>query len=328
MGKQHKIIKVGTFNLLNLALAGRTFYGHQSYNPEEYARKQQWIRQQLTKMDADIIGFQELFDEQALKDLISDFPAYKAAHICVSQKKGGGPAVALLSKYPIVASTVYTHFPDKLDIDGLEVPFEQFSRPVLSATIQVKKDLQLQVFVAHLKSKRPLVPAGIDRHDPREQAKGSARSLLLRACESNALRSIMLDSLEKTNLPHIALGDFNDTHTAVTTQIISGQAPPRNWPNKHKRKAWDIVLYHAKDIQARQSERDTYYTHIHNGHYESLDHILVSQELVRENPNHVGKIVYVRVFNDHLIDATFSDSPVKCWQSDHAQVVALIEWRN
>ena len=73
---------------------------------------------------------------------------------------------------------------------------------------------------------------------------------------------------------------------------------------------------------------DIYYTHIHNGHFESLDHILVSQEMVRENPNNIGKVVYVRIFNDHIIDETFSDRSVNCWESDHAQVVAVIELNN
>lgn len=328
MHKKRKIIKVGTFNLLNLALANRSFYGHQSYSIQEYEQKKAWVKQQLLKMDADIIGFQEVFDVAALQAVIDNTPGYEAATLLISEKRGGAPAVAIVSKFPIKSSAVYTHFPERLDIEGLEVPFDQFSRPVLSASIQIAPSLEVAVFVAHLKSKRPLVPEGKDRHDPREQAKGAARSLLMRACESNALRHIMLDSLENSQLPHIALGDFNDTHTAVTTQIISGQTPPRNWPNQHKQKAWDIVLYHAKDIQARQSQRDTYYTHIHNGHYESLDHILVSQELVRENPKNIGKVVYVQVFNDHLIDATLSSQPVSCWQSDHAQVVAQIELRN
>jgi predicted extracellular nuclease len=37
------------------------------------------------------------------------------------------------------------------------------------------------------------------------------------------------------------------------------------------------LLYNTKDIQARQSSGDFYYSHIYNGHYEGLDHILVSK---------------------------------------------------
>ncbi len=329
MSKQKRqILKVGTFNLLNLALPETKFYGNQQYNKEDYSKKKKWIKQQFDKMDADIIGFQELFDEEALREIMNEYPAYQKAHLCVSERKGGAPAVALLSKFPIKSYKVYKDFPELLDVDGMTVPFKDFSRPVLKADIEIRPDLIITVFVAHLKSKRALFPDKVDRFDPLEISKGEARSLLLRATEANALRTIMMDSLKKSTTPVIALGDFNDTHTSVTTQIISGQPPPRKWPQKHKKKVWDIVLYHAKDIQARQSERDIYYTHIHNGHFESLDHILVSQELVRENPKNIGKVVYVRIFNDHIIDETFSDRPVNCWESDHAQVVAVIELNN
>ena len=70
MHKKRKIIKVGTFNLLNLALANRSFYGHQSYSTQEYEQKKAWVKQQLLKMDADIIGFQEVFDVAALQAVI------------------------------------------------------------------------------------------------------------------------------------------------------------------------------------------------------------------------------------------------------------------
>ena len=195
----------------------------------------------------------------------------------------------------------------------------------MKADIEIRPGLIITFFVAHLKSKRPLFSDNVDRFDPLEISKGEARSLLLRATEANALRTIMMDSLRNRSIPVIALGDFNDTHTSVTTQLISGQPPPRKWPNKHKRKVWDIILHHVKDIQARQSSKDVYYTHIHNGHYESLDHIMVSEELVRQNPKRIGKVIYVRIFNDHIIDQTFSDRRINCWESDHAQVLATIE---
>jgi hypothetical protein len=37
------------------------------------------------------------------------------------------------------------------------------------------------------------------------------------------------------------------------------------------------LLYNTKDIQVRQSSGDFYYSHIYNGDYEGLDHILVSK---------------------------------------------------
>lgn len=327
MGHPNKnVLKVASFNLLNLIQPETKFYGKRSYTKEEYKQKKEWISLQLTKMNADIVGFQELFDEQSLREIIEEHPLYQGAEVVMGARKGGSPAVAIVSRFPIKSYTVYSDFPEQLEVDGLVVPFTEFSRPILHAEIELTSNLDVTVFVAHLKSKRPLIPDDVkDRHDPLEISKGSARSLLLRASEANALRTILMNSLKDRDHPVITLGDLNDTHTSVTTQIISGQAPPRYWPMEQKKKLWDILLYHVKDIQARQSSKDVYYTHIHNGHYESLDHIMVSQELVKENPNRVGRVVYVRTFNDHIIDQTFANKKINCWESDHAQVVATIE---
>ena len=86
-----------------------------------------------------------------------------------------------------------------------------------------------------------------------------------------------------------------------------------------------MLLYHVKDIQARRSYQDFYYTHIHNGMYESLDHIMVSQELVTENPRYTGRVAQVKVFNDHLIDQTFSTEKPDKYKSDHGIVVCSLE---
>lgn len=327
--RNNNLLKIGTFNLFNLVLPNETYYGKKVYNQEDFDKKKAWILTQFDKLDADIIGFQEVFHEEALRQVMLEHPKYKDAHLLMGERKGGSPAVALISRYPILSHAFFTEFPEQLSIEGLKVPFSQFSRPILKAKIEVKKGVAIEVFVGHLKSKRPLIPHDVkDRHDPLEISKGQARSLLLRAVEANALRTILLQSLKNRDTPVIVLGDLNDTHTSVTTQIISGQAPPKYWQTRHKEKIWDILLYHAKDIQARQSSSDVYYTHIHNGHYESLDHIMVSQELVKENPNRIGRIIFVRTFNDHIVDETLSEDDISCWQSDHAQVVVTIELNN
>lgn len=56
----HKCFKIGTFNLLNLALPQQIFYEREYYTPEEYIRKRDWTAEQLNRMQADIVGFQEV----------------------------------------------------------------------------------------------------------------------------------------------------------------------------------------------------------------------------------------------------------------------------
>ena len=322
-------IKVATFNLYNLILPQTPFYNNRQYSQEDYQKKKTWINRQLQAMDADIIGVQEVFQEQALRDVLKDNEEerFRKAHVLMVPSGDGTPSVGLISRFPITDYEVIRNFPEPIDVQGMQLPFARFSRPILKAKVQLSSKLSVYVFVAHLKSKRPVFPEDqfLDRDNPLEVAKGQARSLLLRASEAYALRMTLMSVLQNRDCPVIVLGDLNDAHTSVTTQIISGEPPFRYLPLEKKLRHWDVLLYHVKDIQARMSYHDTYYTHIHNGHYESLDHIMVSQEWVRENPKHIGRVGFVRIFNDHLVDKTLSNDPLPVWVSDHAQVVASIE---
>ena len=321
--------KIGTFNLYNLALPDVYFYGDRKYSPETFAKKKNWIARQLINMNADIVGFQEVFHVDALQQALKESRMYPNAKVVAPLRTGDGPVVALVSRFPVLQHRVYEVFPAKanLTIGGAAIPVHRFSRALLAVDVELRKGLECTIFVVHLKSKRAILPDGADRDDPIELAKGEARALIQRAAEATALRYILMEYLRDRSYPVIVLGDINDGHLAVTSQIVTGEPPFRKLPFEVKQKLWDVVLYHVKDIQARRSYGDFYYTHIHNGHYESLDHIMVSQELVSENPNHIGKVAYVSVLNDHLIDETLSRERVEDWQSDHGQVVASIELR-
>jgi predicted extracellular nuclease len=321
-----KTLRVGTFNLCNLALPN-TLYYRERYSTEDYIRKKQWTAAQLDRMRADVIGFQELFHPEALQETLQQSEHCRNFKLIAIAPTGDTPTVALASRFPILNYRYIQDFPAaaRLDVQGAEMPFTHFSRPVLAAQLQLSDTVACTVFVVHLKSKRPIFPDQVDRQDPVEIAKGQARSLMLRAAESIALRVLLMQVLQHRDYPVMVLGDMNDGGTSVTSQIISGEVPHRKLEPARKRNIWDVLLYHVKDIQARQSYGDFYYTHIHNGYYESLDHIMVSQEFVGQNPDRIGRVVYVSVFNDHLLDATLTQEEIPNWQSDHGQVVASIE---
>lgn len=314
---------LGTFNVLNLVLPGKPYYGRK-YAADVYAKKCTWIAGQLDQMRADIMGFQEIFHEEALRSVLAQSEYMSDFNVVVAAENGTLPRVALATKFPILSYQVFEGFPRPITIEGVEVPIHTFSRPVLRAEVAVKKDLIINVFVVHLKSKRPMLEDGEDRKNPIDLAMGQARSLIRRAAEASALREILMETLQDRDKPVVLLGDVNDSGLAVTTRTISGEPPHRRFPQDVKRKIWDVLLYHVRDIQARRSYADVYYTHLHNGHYEALDHIMVSQELVQENPKRIGRIGQVRTFNDHLIDETIAGK-VRSWQSDHGQVIASVE---
>lgn len=321
------ILKVGTFNVLNLALPNEPFYNEKPYSLPIFEQKIQWIARQLQSMNADILGFQEVFHLEALQTALQTSGQYESAKVIAPPRLGEGPVVACVSRLPVLRHRIYSDFPDQATIafEGSSLAITKFSRAVLSVDIDLGNDVECTVFIVHLKSKRPIFLDQVDRHDPIEKAKGQVRALLQRAAEAIALRTILMEFLQDRNYPVIVMGDINDSHLAVTSQILTGEPPPPHLPFEHKKDRWDTLLYSVKDLHARRSFGDFYYTHIHNGHYESIDHILVSQEFVAENPHRVGRVSYVAVWNDHLVDETMSQDRMQPWQSDHAQVVATIE---
>lgn len=324
---KHKNINVGNFNLLNLVNPDITYYGRRRYSQRSFKQKCEWIGSQLDRMKGDIVGFQEIFHEDAFEKVLQHSKHLSGANFVVGNPTGELPRVGLATKYEILEHEVIEDFPSLMNIEGAEIPIAKFSRPVLRAKVRINPTLVITVFVVHLKSKRPALISGENRSNPVDLARGQARSLIRRAVEATALREVLMKDLLNRNQPVIVLGDVNDSGLAVTSRIVSGEPPHRNYPKEVKTAIWDVLLYHARDIQARKSYHDYYYSHIHNGHHEALDHIMVSQELVAENPNHVAKIGYVTVLNDHLIDETLSDERVQDWESDHGQVVATIELR-
>lgn len=325
--KTDRKVRVGTFNVLNLADVGDKYYPTaKPYNQKEFDKKIAWIASQLDRMHADIVGVQEIFSKEALERAVRKSKCNRDATVHVASDPHKKPWVGLISNLELTGPPdVVPNFPNgfSLTLEGKIVPIDQFSRPVLRAVIEVF-DREVVFLVSHLKSKRPMYDEDEDRRDFRIQALGTTRSLVQRAAEASALRWLIVKELAETSSPLICVGDMNDAVHSVTTDILMGDPPWFRLPVDRKRRIWDSLLYSTYDIQVRRSHRDVYYTHLFNGRHESLDHILVSQEFVYQNPERIGQVEELRVFNDHLVDEQLSGDETPRWQSDHAQVVAGI----
>lgn len=66
---------VASFNVKNLIGPDQEYYRFEKYTPEEYAWKADWLADQILTMDADIIGFQEIFDEDTLRSVVAEADA-------------------------------------------------------------------------------------------------------------------------------------------------------------------------------------------------------------------------------------------------------------
>ncbi|AKJ07915.1 endonuclease/exonuclease/phosphatase family protein [Archangium gephyra] len=324
--------KAGTFNVLNLALPGQVTYPNDKpYTEDEYKKKLDWIGGQLGRMDADIVGFQEVWHPDALKAAVeAGQRGDKVFKTFVAAQSDKSPHVALATSLDVVQTLSHHAFPEgfELSVSGLAAPIKAFSRPVLQADLKLPGGQELTVLVAHLKSKRPMVDGGHEA-TARDLALGSARSLIVRSAEAYALRCVLLNLMQDTRRPVILLGDLNDTALSVTTTIISGTPPLHHLPPEKKQPIWDVLLHNAFDIQARQNaRRDVSYSHIFNGYYDTLDQIYVSQEFNRLNAERLAEVEYVHYFNDHLLDRTLSREGEGRIQSDHGQVVATLRLKD
>jgi endonuclease/exonuclease/phosphatase family metal-dependent hydrolase len=184
---------------------------------------------------------------------------------------------------------------------------DRFARPVVHAQVIVSPDVTVDVVVVHLKSKRPDYRTGDSCEDAQLYALACLRSLVRRGTEAVALRVLLSNLGRENRRPRVVLGDFNDVADAVTTGIVLGNGAPIG-----------DRLFDAFQLQRRQDHlRHVGFSSLHDGHYTTIDHILVSEEFNAALPNAIGEVVDVVYLNDHLV----LELPQA---SDHGQVLARI----
>jgi endonuclease/exonuclease/phosphatase family metal-dependent hydrolase len=319
---------LATCNTLNLALPNRPYYPNQDpWSEHEYRRKIDWLGLMIRRLNADVIVFQEVWDEAALRDAVSA-SGLRYAHITApgaEQGAQGTPRVALVSRLPLREVVSHVHFAPGQTFAIPEIGEQQgFERPVLEGVVELPDGRGLlRVLTAHLKSKRPKFVQDAsgevieNRDDPRVVARATVRSLLMRGGEAAALRALVHQRLAGTREPLVLMGDLNDSPHSVTTQIIAATQAIA-----FDRSARDAALFYASDVQTDAAiRRDVAYSHVHQGWPEVLDQIWVSEEFVGSSKFSIGDVRRVDHFNDHLHEGRDGT------RSDHGLVRALIRLR-
>jgi endonuclease/exonuclease/phosphatase family metal-dependent hydrolase len=316
---------LATCNTLNLANPGRLFYANQEpFGADEYARKVEWLGGMLRRLNADIVAFQEVWDEAALRDAVaaSGLRYPQVAAPGAEQGATGTPRVGLATRWPVLQLRSHQAFEPR---QGVMIPelgeHRAFERPVLEALIEMPGGRgTLRVLVVHLKSKRPKFlqnEAGEvieDRDDPAIVARAALRSLVMRAAECAALRVLVHARLANTREPLVLMGDLNDSPHAVTTQMVAATQAIA-----FDRMARDTALFHAPDVQSDAAiRRDVAYSHVYQGWPDVLDQIWVSEEFVAASRFAIGDLRRVEYFNDHLHEGR------ERFRSDHGLARALV----
>lgn len=384
---------IASFNVKNLIGADKEYYKFQSYTPEEYAWKRDWLADQMVTLDADIVGFQEVFEEEALNGVITladtygeaqnafslpdgskryrkraifdklSYGNYREAKIAFAPNLNDGdagnrrPGVAILSRFGFKgAPEIIQDMDQPLDIpfsdggeDGGFFRISRLSRPILKVRIPVG-DHVITVFNCHFKSKlgefiRPVdgghaAEVDLTQYDPVGRALGSARAAMRRMAEAWVLRGAIVQELHAGN-PVMVLGDFNDAENAVSSEIVSGERPFKNyqWMLRHdaehrgdrysEAEAIQITedieavrLHAAEKLFVRKSLRDMVFTAAFGGVYESIDQIYMSRHFLPDYAGSIGEMEYFSVLNDHLTDGSHPEAPYNKLASDHGQIMA------
>ena len=142
---------IASFNVKNLVGPDQEYDRFQSYTPKEYPWKAGWLAEQLQPMDADIVGYHEIFAESALHDVIkmadAEGIASNATHI-------PGPTKRYRRK------AIFRDLPEPVDIDfgpmgpdgGGSFRLARLSRPIPKDRVPLGRHA-VTVFNCHLKSK-------------------------------------------------------------------------------------------------------------------------------------------------------------------------------
>jgi len=306
-------IRFATFNVYNLAPPGQQLYDNlPPSTPEQYEAKLNWTARQIDLLDADVIGFQEIFSQAALREALARTHKYRnAVQVGFDPDPAAErltPSVALVSRLPLAApGAAHAVFPAGVALPEGSREADRFSRAVIHAAVVASPDCIIDVLVVHLKSKRPDYRNGDNADDPLLFGMATLRSLLRRGTEAVALRVLATSLARQNQRAQIVLGDFNDVADAVTTCIVLGSGgalAPR--------------LFDACQLQTRPDHvRHVGFSMLNDGHYTTIDHILVSEELNPALPNAIGEVVDVVYLNDHLMLGLPE-------ASDHGQVMARI----
>ncbi len=351
-------ISFATFNLLNLQQPGKRTYSNKALFANDdhgralYHQKIQWTAKQIKELDATVIAFQELWSRASLIDVFEqadllhkydiiarDAPARGRPQVAMAVKKSTSGASQVLDNWQWIES-----FPEHFEFaklrerhhldEEITLTLGSFSRPVLHVQISLDairpKTPIIDIYVAHLKSKRP---ASLSFARPRAKVLQhyssivkTALSHIRRVMEAAALRAIVEKKLESEDTtkasPVVVIGDLNDDASSITNDIITGQPAYRVSEKSRRGHISDKGLYSAQRLQQYRSLKSVYYTHIYQDKRESLDHIFVSQEFYDHSDFRLWSFSDLQIYNDHLN----REYRKREGASDHGIVKAQFDW--
>ena len=330
-------IRIGTFNIFQFVEPPFSWYTKkEKFNTEQWVQKTTWIKNQITEMNCDIIGFQEVFSKKALKILLEElgFKYFKTIDTPRIDKKNElvytSTIVALASKYPIKNLK-------KVEIDFSALKkhhlngFFKFSREPIKASITLANQKELDIYVCHLKSNRDnefeyVFTKDATLPEKKEKVKKALEenysiSLKQRLCEASSIFS----DISRTKNPAILMTDLNDKEFSITIEALSNKKYHNENLIKDDYLMLDAYYHFDKKIynpHPEQKEIKRTPTSYFAGKGNVLDYIFVSSLFDKNRKNNIGKITSYEVFDKHLQ----KNQNGSLLNSDHSQVVCELEF--
>ena len=342
MGKTS--LRLISINLENLFSPGVKFYGSQ-YSATEYEAKVNWVGSMIAQGQAHVAALTELGkdSESCIRDVMRaanerDTTAWRPFEYEFRASPSRGRTrirTAVISRFELTDTESIARYPDGFRVDLHEpgtsfdevenwvaVPSTHFSRPIAKVRVNPENGTPFNLFVIHLKSKRPTKA----KHDGFNEAVGIARAAVQRNVEAAALRHYFDTFLPRQyeveeKVPTFVVGDFNDTPNSVPIENIRGPfdkvpGPSHPWSEVDKRRLISCARLHMK----KSAYEDKLFSYVHNESFSLLDQVFVTSHLV-------GRFGRFEVYNDHVLRHHYISSPTdqeKQWKSrvsDHGIVV-------
>ncbi|MBR9729370.1 endonuclease/exonuclease/phosphatase family protein [Shewanella intestini] len=357
--------RIASINLFNFIAPPDAYYEFENiYSTEQWLGKLTWFSDFVAKAKPDIIGFQEVFSPDALKEWANKqgYPYFAVVGEpeLVSDYVYKSPVVALASKYPITQVSAVVPQAHSCQQLGLPSTFS-FSRAPLRATVNLPHFGECDCYVIHFKSKRNQLDTTVATDQTlsgaaefvAQQVLGRWGASLQRGSEATLLYHAMLTRRFSCGHPFVLMGDFNDS---IQSDLFSAF---RQSSRIFRSDINDVALSQVSDteLQAQLQQfglfdsyelfvahqkanrtlaHDEYETHSQASqlmrpasHYfgntgSVLDYILVSSEFNHAAMQNLAHITHYQTFDRHLVRPDYERDKNS---TDHAPVMMTFELR-
>ncbi|MEL0639250.1 endonuclease/exonuclease/phosphatase family protein [Pseudoalteromonas aliena] len=322
------------------------------YTAQQWAKKQRWIVDYLTEHAPDVIGFQEVFSIDSLKELVGGqgynyFGVVDTPEV-IDDFIYKRPVVAIASKYPIVEVASVEHDSELANALGLNSEFT-FSRKVLRATITLPHIGNVDCYVVHFKSKRPMI--NVDEHNKeltpeqniieilKANVAGGWGSTIQRGSEATLLMIQMIARREATQQPMLLMGDFNNeladgvlSHLLTSTLRFAPAFDAKTYLAKYcLNDSWDLFVK-SQQINDEISNNEVITkptplrvaTHYYGASGSVFDYILLSCEFDTSYDDSFFEVSDYSTYNRHLINPEFERDDLS---TDHGIVLVTLKLR-